>query len=52
MEGVFCQNSEWGLKLAVVTDRHKRVSIPTGSRTLTPVIYLQLGLRLGTLTIN
>ena len=34
MEGVFCQNSEWGLKLAVETDRHKRVSIHTGSTTL------------------
>ena len=26
MEGVFCQNSEWGFKLAVETDQHKRVS--------------------------
>ena len=36
MEGVFCQNLEWGLKLAVETDRHKRVSIHTGSKTLRP----------------
>ena len=35
MEGVFCSNSEWGLKLAVETDRHKRVSIHTGSKILT-----------------
>ena len=27
MEGVFCQNSEWGLQLVVETDGHKRVSI-------------------------
>ena len=35
MENVFCQNSEWDLKLAVETDQHKRVSIHTGARTLT-----------------
>ena len=35
MDGVFCQNSEWGVKLTVETDRHKRVSIHTGSRALT-----------------
>ena len=32
MKGLFCQNSEWGLKLAVETGRHttsKRVSIHT-----------------------
>ena len=35
MNDAFCQNLEWGLKLAEETDRHKRVSIHTGSRTLT-----------------
>ena len=36
MEDVFCQNLEWGLKLAVETDRHKKVAIYIGSRKLTP----------------
>ena len=58
MEGVFCSNSEWGLKLAVETDRQKRVSIHAGSKILTtprgrlpPVTYIWLGLRLETLTL-
>ena len=52
MEGQYCKNLEWGLKLAVETDRHKRVSIHTGSRTLNlhghspSVTYFRLGLRL------
>ena len=29
MEGIFRQNSEWGLELAVETYQHKRVSIHT-----------------------
>ena len=47
-----------GLKLTVETDRHKGVSIHTGSRTLPPpghfpsVTYIWLGLRLGTLTLT
>ena len=50
MEDVFCENLEWGLKLAVETDRHKRVSMHTGH--FPSVTYIRFKLRLGTLTLT